>query len=68
MSQAEATALAIQYAGGPSAVARDLGFTRSAISQWKTSGRVPADRVIALERLCDARVTRYELRPDIYPR
>ena len=45
-----------------SAIARELRINRSAISLWK---RIPAERVIDIERLTG--VPREELRPDIYP-
>lgn len=43
-------------------VARALGITHGAVSQWR---RVPADRVIAVEGLTG--VSREQLRPDLYP-
>lgn len=43
-------------------VARALGITHGAVSQWK---RVPAERVIAVSDLTG--VPRHELRPDLYP-
>ncbi len=47
----------------------DMGrrVTQGAISQW-LHGRVPAERVLHVERATHGRVTRYELRPDLYPR
>lgn len=50
-------------AGGNVGIARGIGgITPQAVSQWK---RVPAERVIDVERLSG--VPRHELRPDIFP-
>lgn len=54
----------IKAAGGPSALAKSLGVKRQAIYQW---GRIPADRVITIERLLGGRITRHQMRPDLYP-
>lgn len=43
-------------------IAKELGITHGAVSQWR---RVPADRVLEVERLTG--VSRHVLRPDIYP-
>ncbi len=45
-------------------LAKLVGITRQAISQWD---KVPADRVLAVERATGGQVTRSELRPDLYP-
>lgn len=62
--------------GGPSAIAKRFQdangkpLTPWAVSKWRR--RVPPERVLALERLTvdpetgRARVTRYELRPDVF--
>jgi DNA-binding transcriptional regulator YdaS (Cro superfamily) len=42
-------------------LARDLGLHASAVYQWR---RVPADRVVAVERLTG--IPREVLRPDLY--
>jgi DNA-binding transcriptional regulator YdaS (Cro superfamily) len=47
-------------------LAGKLGLTQGAISQWLRK-RVPADRVLAIERATGGKVTRHELRPDLYP-
>lgn len=60
----EALALAIEIAGGKAALADLIGVTRQAVVQWR---RVPADRVIAVEKATRGRVKRHQLRPDIYP-
>lgn len=53
---------AIGAAGGVRALARAVGVSQPAISNWK---RVPADRVLSIEALTG--VPRTELRPDLYP-
>lgn len=50
---------------GLSKLARLLNVTPSAVHQWK---RVPAERVIDVERATESKVTRYDLRPDLYPK
>jgi TorA maturation chaperone TorD len=52
---------AIDTAGGVRALARALGVSQPAISNWK---RVPADRVIAVESVTG--IARAVLRPDLY--
>lgn len=42
-------------------------MTQGAISQWLRRG-VPAERVLQLERITQGQMTRYELRPDLYPK
>jgi 4-hydroxyphenylacetate 3-monooxygenase len=53
---------AIKAAGGTAALARSVGTTPQAVSQWR---RVPARRVIAVETASG--VSRQRLRPDLYP-
>lgn len=68
---------AIEAAGGVAALARfinenspeDKHLTTQAISQWR---KCPPDRVLIVERATangdsQPRVSRHELRPDIYP-
>lgn len=43
-------------------LARLIGVTPQAVSQWKV---VPTNRVIAVEEVTG--ISRYDLRPDIYP-
>jgi DNA-binding transcriptional regulator YdaS (Cro superfamily) len=53
---------AIVQAGGLVALARALGVTVQAVSQWD---RVPSERVLAVEAASG--VSRCDLRPDLYP-
>jgi len=55
---------AITAAGGTAALARAINVTPQAISQWD---RVPAERVIAVEEATEGKVSRSDLRPDLYP-
>jgi TorA maturation chaperone TorD len=53
--------LAIDAAGGITALARGLGIAQPSVSSWV---RVPAERVVAIETLTG--VAREQLRPDLY--
>ena len=56
---------AAKAAGGQSALARLLKVTPQAVQKMCASGRVPAERVLEIEKATG--VSRHELRPDIYP-
>jgi TorA maturation chaperone TorD len=53
---------AIRAAGGIGALARALGISQPAVSNWQ---KIPAERVLAVEALTG--VSRSVLRPDLYP-
>lgn len=55
----------ISRAGGPTKLARALGMDHSSVLSWRKTGRIPAERVLAIEAATD--IPRHELRPDIYP-
>ena len=62
------TKKAIDCSGGPAALARIIKsqggeITTQAISQWH---KVPDKRVILVEKAAKQKVTRYQLRPDIF--
>lgn len=57
---------AVKCVGGVSALAEKIGARPSRVSNWRKRG-VPPEVVIAIEKATERRVTRYELRPDIYP-
>lgn len=56
---------AAEYVGGPTRLAEILGINRAALYNWNK--RIPAERVLAIEAATNGRVTRHEMRPDIYP-
>lgn len=73
--QTKALLRAIKIVGGQSHLARELqALTGKPLRQgnvWSwlnRTGHVPAEFAIPIERLVKGRVTRFELRPDIYPR
>ena len=56
---------AIDKAGGQVALAEKLRLGQSSISNWVTRKRIPAERVLDIERITG--VSRHRLRPDLYP-
>jgi len=57
-------AKAAEIVGSLTKLAEKLGVSRPALYQWR---KVPAERVIALETASGGKVTRHEIRPDLYP-
>jgi DNA-binding transcriptional regulator YdaS (Cro superfamily) len=58
---------AIIIAGGQSCIARKCDVKPQTIQVWLKLGRVPAERVLQIEKIVNKEVSRHELRPDIYP-
>ncbi len=54
---------AIEIAGGTVKLAQKLGITSQAVSQWH---RAPINRAIDIEKATSGKVTKEELRPDIW--
>ncbi|MFC4593764.1 transcriptional regulator [Sphingobium tyrosinilyticum] len=62
----EALKAAVHRAGSQSALARICGVSQTAVWKWLQSGkRLPAEFVLKVE--AETTVSRYLLRPDIYP-
>lgn len=55
---------AIQKAGGAAALANSLGLQRTAVTNWKMRGRIPAEHCRDIERITG--ISRHELRPDVF--
>ncbi len=64
---ASPTEKAIYFCGGARRLAEALSVTGPAVDQWRKRHRIPAEHILAVEKLTDGFVTRYQLRPDIYP-
>lgn len=60
----EALKSAIDYVGGQAELARRIGTFQPNVSRWK---KTPAEFVIPVEKATDGHISRYQLRPDIYP-
>ena len=59
---------AVELVGSQAELARRIGKKQAHIWNWlNRDGRIPADMVLAVERATDGKVSRHELRPDIYP-
>jgi DNA-binding transcriptional regulator YdaS (Cro superfamily) len=57
---------AIEGAGGPTKVARELNCSTQAVYFWQTGKRtLPAEHCPALERLNDGRIRCEQMRPDV---
>ena len=48
-------------------LARSLGVSPQAVHHWRRRRHIPARRALAIERLTDRRVTRHDMRPDLWP-
>ena len=59
--------LVFQTLGSQKALAEALEISPQAITKWIQRGRVPAERVIEIERATGGAVSRQVLRPDLYP-
>lgn len=58
-------ATAIAVAGGIGEFTKRLRITPQAVSEWRKRG-VPPTRCIEVETIAQGKVTRYELRPDVF--
>lgn len=58
--------LACDLAGSQAELARSLAIRSPSISEWRRRGRVPADRCLSIESATGGKVTRYDLRPDVF--
>lgn len=59
---------AVQIVGGQSALAAAIGTKQQNVWWWLNKKRaVPAEFVLPIERATEGKVTKEELRPDLYP-
>lgn len=70
MTELQALKKAVDLSGGQSELARRIGGTvkQQHVHYWlNVMGRISEKHVIAAEAAVQGRVTRHQLRPDIYP-
>ena len=59
---------AIALLGGQSALGRALGIKQQLVWNWLNRTRkVPAEYAIPIEKATDGRISRHQIRPDLYP-
>lgn len=64
----EALKKAVELAGGQSALGRSIGRDQKAVWSWlNTTQKVPAEDILKIEAAIGGKVTRFQLRPDVYP-
>lgn len=57
---------AITAVGSQAALAQMIGISKANISQWKSSGLVPARHCRAIERITGGIVQAHELNPEVF--
>ena len=62
----DALSRAIEAVGSQQALADALNIKSPSISGWRQAGRVPVERCAEIETATGGRVTRYDLRPDVF--
>jgi DNA-binding transcriptional regulator YdaS (Cro superfamily) len=59
---------AVKVVGSQAALAKALGVKPQHVWNWlNRDQRVPAEQVLPIEAATEGKVTRHELRPDLYP-
>ena len=59
--------LACAAVGNQATLARLLNVSPEAVRKWRVY-RVPAERVLQIEKATNKKVSRHQLRPDLYPK
>jgi len=65
MNNSNALKKAVTVFGSQAALAKAIGVSPMTITQWKARG-IPAERCLDIERATDGKVTRLDLRPDLF--
>ena len=68
MNDTAALQRAVAIAGSQTELARRIGLKQAHVWNWLNKARrVPGEAVLAIEAATGGKVTRTELRPDLYP-
>lgn len=60
---------AIEIVGSQAELAKALGVKPQHVWNWlHRDNKVPAEQVLPIEKATDGKVTRHDLRPDLYPK
>jgi len=60
---------AIELAGGQLKLANLVNVKQCTVSAWLLRNKkIPAQHVLAIEKALNYKITRHELRPDLYPK
>lgn len=63
----EALQKAVELAGGQSSLAKAIGVKQQHVWNWlNRDGKPAAEHVLGIEKATEGRVTRYDLRPDVF--
>jgi len=57
---------AISITGSQSELARRIGVRQGTLWKWLRKGVAPAEHIVAIERATNGKISRYELRPDVF--
>lgn len=57
---------ACEALGSQDKLAAAMNIRSPSISGWRKRGRVPAERCVAIELATGGKVTRHQLRPDVF--
>jgi len=57
---------AVSLSGSQSELARRIGVRQGTLWKWIRKGIVPAEYAISIESAVKGKVTRYQLRPDVF--
>lgn len=68
MTPLQALSKAVELCEGQAELARRIGgkVKQAHVWNWLRSGRAPAEHCRAIEEAVEGRVTRYQLRPDVF--
>lgn len=66
MDKKEALKKIIDLVGGQVKLAEKIGIKQQAVHSWIASGKIPAERVPVLAELSEGKVSRHDLRPDLW--